>query len=109
MKLLCVNAKKITLYSEVVKKNAELTPTGLIEGNIYETKTKPHIDELGFECYYIDGLGERLKSRFAELLNDNDSEEKDKESLQDELELAIDNEDYLLADKLNKQLKELNN
>ena len=69
MKLICINASKIT-----VRRNNGVETIhngrGLVEGNTYETKAKPYIDNNGLECYYIVGLGSKIKSRFAEALDD---------------------------------------
>lgn len=82
-KLLCINAKLI------VFSNIRCHGGGLKEGEIYETKGKPFIDEYGHENYYIKGLGVKLCCRFTELLEDREeqSAEKALEKLKEEFQL----------------------
>ena len=66
MKLLCVNDKDIVS----IKNNVQIRHigNGLVENQIYETIGKSFIDADGDECYYVSGIGTRLKCRFTELL-----------------------------------------
>lgn len=68
MKLLCINAKEITTATHT------LSGEGLKEGEIYTTLGKTFLGKSGLPCYYIEGLGARLVSRFTELLEDTDSQ-----------------------------------
>jgi len=61
MRVLCINNKLIV--SRVGRHHgAELR-----EGKVYNTISNSYMDAVGMECYYIDGIGEKLKCRFIEL------------------------------------------
>src|SRR6187401_1156999 len=74
-KLLCVNAKIIEYIDPETKEKLNLIPAGLEEGKIYITRGAPFMAEHGCYCYYIEGIGQRLASRFTDLLDDDVEEE----------------------------------
>jgi len=70
MELICINNKLITLRGEngnLIKHDGTRSG-GLIEGEIYNTKGEPFLDEDGLECYYITGKGMFLAIRFTKAL-----------------------------------------
>ena len=73
-KLLCVNAKIIN-YVDPDGKKWNLIPEGLEEGKVYITRGAPFMGEHNCYCYYIEGIGKRLVSRFTDLLDDDVEEE----------------------------------
>jgi len=90
-KLLCINTKIIKFIDPKTEKKWTLIPAGLEEGKIYITRGAPFLTEHGAICYYIEGLGERLASRFTDLLDDSTEEEVEAEmalvSIKNELNL----------------------
>jgi len=74
-KLLCVNAKIIEYIDPETKERLKLHPVGLEEGKVYITRGAPFMAEHSCYCYYIEGIGQRLASRFTDLLDDDVEEE----------------------------------
>lgn len=97
MKLLCINANEIVFPGVVT-----CTGLNLEEGKIYETIAKPFTDEHDLQSYYITGLGAKLACRFTELLDDSKEESK---SIEEQLQEAVDNDNYELAIELRDKLK----
>jgi len=81
MKLLCIDNKPIVINNYIGM------GTGLIEGEIYETKGKSFIRKDGNLCYYIEGLGARMVCRFTELLDEKYKEDIAIEKLKEEFKL----------------------
>jgi hypothetical protein len=90
-KLLCINAKVIKHFDPETEKTWILHPVGLEEGDVYITRGAQYLTEHGTYCYYIEGLGSRLASRFTDLLDDDTEEEVQAEkalvSIKNELNL----------------------
>ena len=70
MKLLCVKEGLVKLKSNRDSLIRDYIGAGLKENEIYETNAESFFDEDGHECYYIIGIGTRLKFRFAKLLEE---------------------------------------
>ena len=85
MKLICVNSETIVFTN--IRRTC--TGDGLVEGKMYTTKCKDFKDAYGELNYYIDGLGSKLKCRFAQVEDDKEmiiSAEKKEEVKKDLLE-----------------------
>jgi len=101
MKLLCINNKTISRSSKIDGCMINATGEGLVEGKIYKTIGKPFNSSLsGYECYYIQGMGAKLSERFTELLDNEEAK-----TIEEEIQEAVESENYELADKLTKSKK----
>ena len=106
MKLICVNDKNIDIKNGIANNvrdsNGKLTSSSVIEGQEYETNGEPYISSSGNLCYYIVGKGQRLACRFTKALNQSKKEEI---SIEKQIEKAISEENYELAEVLKGKMK----